>query len=216
VQDVDRPCRLVRDRDVGDAVSAEVADRDQARHAGDREGSRDEPARTVVAEDHHVARARVGDGEVGPAVRVEVVAHEVGGLAAVEGRLAAIPQDAARATSAPPIEREQLWLDWKRSNVELLNQVRAFAPAPCAVTRIGAGGRRLKLLEARLGTSPSEGAPGQVLTTAPGQLEVVCGKGTLELCRAQVEGGKPQSSRELLSGRLLQPGQQLGGEGTAA
>jgi methionyl-tRNA formyltransferase len=135
-------------------------------------------------------------------------------LAAVEGRLAAVPQDATRATQAPPIEREQLWLDWTRPSTQLLNQVRAFAPAPGAVTRIGA--RRLKLLEAQLGTAPASGPPGSVLAAAPGKLEVVCGNGTLELCRAQVEGGKPQTARELQSGRLLQPGQQLGGDGAAS
>jgi methionyl-tRNA formyltransferase len=135
-------------------------------------------------------------------------------LAAVAGELSAVPQDSARATLAPPIQREQLWLDWSRSNVQLLNQVRAFAPAPAAVTRIGQ--RRLKVLEARLGTSGLSGAPGLLLAAPGAALEVVCGAGTLELCRAQVEGGKPQTARELQSGRLLHPGHQLGGSGSEA
>src|SRR6185295_11608918 len=82
-------------------------------------------------------------------------------LSAVAGELPALPQDSARATLAPPIQREQLWLDWSRSNVQLLNQVRAFAPAPGAVSRLGQ--RRLKVLEARLGTSGLSGPPGLVL-----------------------------------------------------
>jgi len=135
-------------------------------------------------------------------------------LAAVAGELSAVPQDSARATLAPPIQREQLWLDWSRSSVQLLNQVRAFAPAPAAVTRIGQ--RRLKVLEARLGTSGLSGLPGLLLAAPGAALEVACGAGTLELCRAQVEGGKPQTARELQSGRLLQPGQQLGGSGSEA
>jgi len=133
-------------------------------------------------------------------------------LAAVQGRLLAVPQDSTLATSAPPIQRERLWLDWARSSEQLCNQVRAFAPTPAAVTRLGE--RRLKVLEARRGRSGLEGPPGLVLAGAGGALEVACGGGTLELCRAQLEGGKPQSARELQSGRLLRPGQQLGAAGS--
>jgi methionyl-tRNA formyltransferase len=133
-------------------------------------------------------------------------------LAAVAGKLQAVPQDPALATSAPPIQRDQLWLDWARSSEQLCNQVRAFAPTPAAVTRVGE--RRLKVLEARRGTSGLGGPPGLVLAAAGGALEVACGSGTLELCRAQIEGGKPQTARELQSGRLLRPGQQLGGTGS--
>ena len=132
-------------------------------------------------------------------------------LAAVAGTLPAIAQDSALATQAPPIRREQLWLDWTRSSVQLLNQVRAYAPNPSAVTRVGK--RRLKLLEARLGTSGLSGPPGLVLAAPRAALEVACGAGTLEIRRAQLEGGKPQTARELQSGRLLLPGQQLTGTG---
>jgi methionyl-tRNA formyltransferase len=135
-------------------------------------------------------------------------------LAAVAGKLQAVPQDPALASSAPPIQRERLWLDWARSSQELCNQVRAFAPTPAAVTRIGE--RRLKVLEARLGSSGLGGPPGLLLAGAGGALEVACGIGSLELCRAQLEGGKPQTARELQSGRLLRPGQQLGTEGRDA
>src|SRR4051812_44681890 len=81
-------------------------------------------------------------------------------LAAVAGELGATPQDSTRATAAPPIQREEAWIDWTRSNVQILNQVRAFAPAPAAVTRVDE--RRLKVLEARLGSSGSSGPPGLV------------------------------------------------------
>jgi methionyl-tRNA formyltransferase len=130
-------------------------------------------------------------------------------LAAVAGELTAMPQDSTRATAAPPIRREEAWIDWTRSSTQILNQVRALAPAPAAVTRVGE--RRLKVLEARLGSSDSSGPPGLVLAGASAALEVACGSGTLQLCRAQIEGGKPLTARELQSGRLLRPEQRLGG-----
>jgi methionyl-tRNA formyltransferase len=130
-------------------------------------------------------------------------------LAAVAGELSAVPQDSTRASAAPPIRREETWIDWARPSAQILNQVRAFAPAPAAVTRLGA--RRLKVLEARPGSSGSSGAPGLVLAGPAATLEVACGSGTLQLVRAQLEGGKPLTARELQSGRLLRPDQRLGG-----
>jgi methionyl-tRNA formyltransferase len=54
------------------------------------------------------------------------------------------------------------------------------------------------------------GAPaGTLLPGAQGGLEVACGTGSLELLRAQLEGGRALSARELQSGRVLQPGQRL-------
>jgi methionyl-tRNA formyltransferase len=128
-------------------------------------------------------------------------------LAAVAGALQAVPQDSARATLAPPLTREQFWIDWTRSAPQLVNQVRAFAPAPSAVTRIGQ--KRLKVLEARLGSSGRSEPPGTLLPGAEGGLEVACGTGTVELLRAQLEGGRAQSAPELQRGRVLQPGQRL-------
>lgn len=153
--------------------------------------------------------ARMNGGELAEEL-ARLAAAMVGDefLAAVAGTLHAVPQDSARATLAPPLAREQFWLDWTRSASALVNQVRAFAPAPGAVTRIGQ--KRLKVLDAQLG-SASAGAepPGTLLPSAQGGLEVVCGSGTLELLRAQVEGGRAQSAGDLQRGRLLQPGQRL-------
>jgi methionyl-tRNA formyltransferase len=133
-------------------------------------------------------------------------------LAAVEGRLLATPQDSSRATSAPPIRREHLAIDWSAPSAKVLCQIRAFAPAPGAFTL--SGGRRLKVLEARLGASNEGGPPGQVLVSGHGNIEIVCGSGSVELLRAQSENGKPQGARDLVNGRLLQPGQRLGPEGS--
>lgn len=128
-------------------------------------------------------------------------------LAAVAGTLHAVPQDSTRATQAPPLERDQFWIDWTRSAPALVNQVRAFAPAPGAVTRIGQ--KRLKVLDAQLGTSGRSEPPGTLLAGAQGGLEVACGSGTMELLRAQLEGGRAQSASDLQRGRVLQPGQRL-------
>jgi methionyl-tRNA formyltransferase len=141
------------------------------------------------------------------AVAADVVKHEL--LGAVAGRLIAVPQDHASATLAPPISRQDLCIDWARPNVDILNQVRAFAPTPGAFT--WAGERRLKILEAGLGSSGQQGTPGEILKTERvTSIEVACGKGTLELLRAGVEGRNVQAARDLINGRVIEVGQHLG------
>jgi methionyl-tRNA formyltransferase len=151
---------------------------------------------------------RMNAGELGDEL-ARLAATMVGEefLAAVAGTLQPVPQDSTRATLAPPITREQTWIDWTQASTRLQNQVRAFAPAPGAVTRVGQ--KRLKVLDVQLGSNTSPEPPGTVLLGAEGGLEVACGTGTLELLRAQLEGGRAQTARELQSGRVLLPGQRL-------
>jgi methionyl-tRNA formyltransferase len=129
-------------------------------------------------------------------------------LAAVAGRLGAVPQDPGLATYAPPIVKEHLAIDWTQSSERIVNQVRAFAPAPGAFTF--ASGRRLKILEARRGPSDAAGAPGTLLGTRQEAALIACGAGSVEVWRAGAEGKHPQSGRDLVNGRLLGQGQQLG------
>jgi methionyl-tRNA formyltransferase len=161
-----------------------------------------------------VRRLPIPDGMNGGALTqalaklaAEMVGDEL--LAAVDGRLQATPQDERLATSAPPIAKEHLVIDWAQASRQIVQRVRAFAPTPAAFTF--AGERRLKLLEAARGsaTAASE-APGTVLGARGDAAVIACGDGSVEISRAGAEGKNPQSGRDLLNGRLLRPGQQLG------
>jgi methionyl-tRNA formyltransferase len=134
-------------------------------------------------------------------------------LAAVDGTLHAEPQDEARATAAPPIRKEHLPIDWALPRERIVNQVRAFAPAPGAFTY--AGQRRLKLLEARVGESGKRGEAGEVIGTHLSAALIACADGVVELWRAGAEGKNPQLGRDLVNGRLLEVGQRLGPEPSA-
>jgi methionyl-tRNA formyltransferase len=63
------------------------------------------------------------------------------------------PQDAAVATFAPKLRPEERAIDWSRAADVVLRTVRAFAPAPGAVTTFR--GKRMKVLRASL-AEPSE------------------------------------------------------------
>lgn len=129
-------------------------------------------------------------------------------LAAVAGRLLAVPQDERRATAAPPISKEHLPIDWSLPSTRIVNQVRAFAPTPGAFTL--AGERRLKVLEAKRGSTSSAQTPGTVLGTHLDAVVVQSGDGSVEIWRAGAEGKNPQSGKSLINGRLLAVGQRLG------
>lgn len=140
------------------------------------------------------------------ALSADVVRNEL--MSVLDGRLVACPQDERLVTYAPPISRAHQVVDWTRSAPEIVNQVRALAPAPGAFTL--AGEKRLKILETGVGSSVDCGGPGLVLEAASGAVEVACGTGSVELRRVQAEGRTVQTGRDLLNGRFIQAGQILG------
>jgi methionyl-tRNA formyltransferase len=140
------------------------------------------------------------------ALAADVVRNEL--MSTLGGRLVALPQDERLATYAPPIAREHQAIDWSRASHEIVNQVRALAPAPGAFTL--AGERRLKILELGVGSISNPGNPGLVMEHASGAVEVACGVSSVELRRAQAEGRTAQTGRDLLNGRFIQAGQRLG------
>ena len=116
------------------------------------------------------------------------------------GRARARPQ-AAAATYAPKIDKRETRIDWLRPAAELERCVRAFRPAPGAVTQLD--GEWLKLWRVRV--TPGRGAPGSVLR-ADTMLEVACGEGALEIETLQRAGGKPMTAADFLRGKRLAPG----------
>jgi methionyl-tRNA formyltransferase len=104
--------------------------------------------------------------------------------------------------------KEYLSIDWAQPSARIVNQVRAFAPAPGAFTF--AGDRRLKILEARCGAGGPSGVPGTVLGTHLESALIASADGRVEIWRAGAEGKNAQSGRDLVNGRLILPGQRLG------
>jgi methionyl-tRNA formyltransferase len=123
-------------------------------------------------------------------------------------------QDHARATHAPPIEREHTLLDFTASATSLARRVRAFAPQPGAQTSLA--GKRFKVLEAAAAADladladPASPLPGTVCVGRDHRVFVVTGDGHLEIHRAQLEGRKPLPIRDLVNGRAITSGTVLG------
>lgn len=135
----------------------------------------------------------------------EVVGADV--LRAVQGQLTAVPQDEAFATLAPPLKKADGQIDWSKPADEVHDRARGLTPWPGAFTHVG--GKLLKILATRLSSFHAEGPPGTIVLADTSGVMVACGSGTLEIVRAQVEGKKPLSARDLVVGRTLAAGTRL-------
>jgi methionyl-tRNA formyltransferase len=112
------------------------------------------------------------------------------------------PQPEAGVTYAQKIDKAEARVDWSADAMTVARQINGLSPFPGAWCETPAG--RLKLLNAR--PAEGSGATGSVL----GGLRVACGRGAVEILRAQREGKRPMEAEELLRGLDLPPGTVLG------
>jgi methionyl-tRNA formyltransferase len=129
-------------------------------------------------------------------------------IRAVRGVLRATPQDGSLATQAPLLRKEDGRIDWTRDMGAVHDHVRAMTSWPGAFTH--AGGKLLKVLATQRGGEVAGAAPGTVIAADKHGIEIACGRGTIRLLRAQLEGKKPHGAAELVSGRAVSAGMMLG------
>jgi methionyl-tRNA formyltransferase len=127
---------------------------------------------------------------------------------AARGELAATAQDSSRATLAPIITKKHTRIDWTRSARAIANLVRGMAPRPGAHTELR--GRHLRVTRARLGDASADGPPGRVRLGSSREILVATGSGSLQIVSAQLEGKKDLPAADLVNGRILREGDQLG------
>ncbi len=146
------------------------------------------------------------------------LSHRIAELAAemIRGNLQSIlehrpiptPQEVSSATWAPPLKKEDEWLDFGRPALKLARQVRALAPRPSSYTTLR--GKRLRVLQARACPQELSGAPGHVSIDSAKRVLVATAGGSLELLRVQLEGRKVISAIDLVHGRALLNDERLG------
>ncbi|MEM7248779.1 MAG: methionyl-tRNA formyltransferase [Acidobacteriota bacterium] len=122
------------------------------------------------------------------------------------GELEPAEQDEAQVVLAPPLRREEGYLDPRLPASELDRTIRALRPWPG--TSVVVGERRLALLEATLPAERRhEAEPGTLLEPDGAALPLACGDGTiLNLERVRPEGRAPMDGRSLVVGRHVMVG----------
>lgn len=153
-------------------------------------------AETPIQQDDDGASLHDRLAALGADLIVEVLAE------VASARAVAAAQPKLGITYARKIEKSETRLDWTRPAVELERAVRAFRPAPGALTTTN--GVELKIWRARV-------IDGRLL--APGEvaegLVVGCGRGALEILELQRAGGRRLSAPDFLRGHPLPAGARL-------
>ena len=125
-----------------------------------------------------------------------------------DGTLQGRKQNDAEATLAPMLKREDGLIDWTRTNTEIYNRMRGFAPWPGAYAEFR--GQTCHLWGEPASKEKTGAQPGTLLP-AKGGLSVACGGGSvLTLTFVKVEGRKQVSAAEFANGARLQAGERLG------
>ncbi len=125
------------------------------------------------------------------------------------GPVVETPQDDARATYAPKLEKSESPIDWQRTAQEIHNRVRGLQPWPMASTTIQ--GVRCSIHRTKLTEETTDAAGGTVVDAGGDLLSIATGdRKVLRIVMVQPEGRRAMTVREFLSGRKLTPGMLLG------
>ncbi len=114
-------------------------------------------------------------------------------------------QDNSKATLAPPLKKEDGFIDWRLSAAEIHNRVRGMSPWPGAYAYLD--GKMIKILESE--AIIGKGEPGVLFEADRGALAVGTGSGLLRIVALQPEGKKPMTTADYLRGHHGLVGKKL-------
>ncbi len=125
------------------------------------------------------------------------------------GAITAAPQDAAQATFAPPLKKDDGRIDWWLSARKIYNRIRGLQPWPGAFTSFR--GKSCQIWGKPLKPVAAGGMPGIMLPTQEDGLLVICGGASvLRIEQVQLEGRKRVTAQEFMNGARIVPGERFG------
>jgi methionyl-tRNA formyltransferase len=130
-------------------------------------------------------------------------------LARIErGQIQPTPQDDHQATMAPPLRKQDGFIQWSESARSIHNKVRAFLPWPSVV--VGFRGHICKILRSRcIQFARDEGGPGTIAYES-NRLIVRCGDGRwLQIEKLQLENKNVVSAGDFANGVHLVSGERF-------
>lgn len=140
--------------------------------------------------------------EVGAEALVEVLAlMENGGI--VEE-----PQDHARATYAPKVDRETARIDWSKPADEVALWMRGMDDVPGAWSPLGARGA-VKLYRPQV-VNETGGVPGEVIEAGEEGVLIACGLGAVRVREVQPPGKRRMPAADWVRGRGVGLGDRFG------
>ena len=117
-----------------------------------------------------------------------------------QGPVPATPQDPAKVSFAPMLEKTMCPIDWTKTAQQVHDHVRGLHPWPVATMQLQ--GKLFKVHETRV--VPGSGQPGQILGLTKTGLVIACGQGAVEIRSLQAEGGKRMAAPDYFRGHPLE------------
>ena len=152
----------------------------------------------------------VRETEIGPEENAGELAPRVAELAAqalvaavdelAGGCAVFVPQDPARVTLAPKLDRGFAKLDFTLPAERLLRRIRAATPRPGVDLELTRAAKRLRIVRARLGPAHGGSARPGTLRVETGRLLLAACDAWLDLVEIQLAGKRPMRADELLRG----------------
>ena len=117
----------------------------------------------------------------------------------LSGKVEAMPQDPARVTYAPMLDKTRCPIDWNKTAHQVHDHVRGMNPGPVATMELQ--GNRFKVYATAV--CEGKGQPGEVLGLTKTGLKMACGEGAVEVRILQAEGGKRMAAPDYFRGHPL-------------
>ncbi|HYW10513.1 MAG TPA: methionyl-tRNA formyltransferase [Longimicrobium sp.] len=143
---------------------------------------------------------------------------EIGAEALVEtlmlleaGGIVEEPQDHARATYAPKVDRETARVDWSLPADEVALWMRGMDDVPGAWSPLGSKGT-VKLFRPRV-VDDAAGAPGEVLQADERGVVIACGFAAIRVSEVQPPGKRRMPAADWVRGRGVSAGERFGDGG---
>lgn len=109
-----------------------------------------------------------------------------------------VKQNDSLMTYAPPIKKEETYLDFSADVNEILNKIRGFYPFPG--TCFDYGNNFYKVHEAELYSTEDKGNYGEVLELSKDRLLISCKNGIINITQIQPKGKKKMSIKDFYNG----------------
>ena len=136
----------------------------------------------------------------------EALVAAIGEIEAGSARFA--PQDAARVTLAPKLERDFGRVDLAQPAERVLRRIRAATPRPGVDLQLAKSAKLVRIARARLGASHGGGAKPGAVRVETGRLFVAAADAWLELVEVQLAGKRAMRADELLRGLRIPAGEE--------
>ena len=112
----------------------------------------------------------------------------------------ATPQDPAKVTYAPMLDKTMCPIDWTLSAQQVHDKVRGLHPWPVATMELQ--GKKFKVHQTAV--IDGSGKPGEILGLTKTGLKIACGEGAVEIRSLQAEGGKRMAAPDYFRGHPLE------------